>query len=340
MRLFVSTLLFFACLQVQAAEPTPSVESKEPQSVTAGTGSAKVNALLQSWGVFDGTGSGVWNFRLRRAEIKLSGTVIEGTRWWVMLDAAKNFTTISTTTDYKVLQEIGIGYALCPDLEFVAGQFKTQTTAEGLESSSELLLPERSVVGRTFGDKRTPGAMLVYKHENLKAAAMISNGGLTSGGANINDTNTAKDFSFRIDGDFSPVKAGAFAFVSDPNSRTNVYGANVGFFPENFLIKAEAAMSRINDLDGMGYMVEAGYHVTPQLQPVLRYENIRPVVDAGLTSAASSIGLNYYHSKHKMKIQFSGSAFQNMTAGGNGTLAVSPTEANGQVYLLSFQAAI
>ncbi|NDD91118.1 hypothetical protein EBZ37_03435, partial [bacterium] len=163
--------------------------------------SLKVSGLLQSWYLSDSSAtSAKGNFRVRRAELRVSGSVAENTRLSLMLDAAKNLNFTDSTKDSKVLQEVGIGYSFAQEVEFIAGQFKGLSTTEGLDSSSELLFPERSRIARKFGDKRKQGAQLHYRSTGWQLGAMLSNGGE----ANTNDTTTAKELALRAQAD-SPV---------------------------------------------------------------------------------------------------------------------------------------
>lgn len=53
-------------------------------------GHDKLNILLQPWYVTDTSATSAReNFRMRRFESKLSGSAIEGTRWWATVDFAK-----------------------------------------------------------------------------------------------------------------------------------------------------------------------------------------------------------------------------------------------------------
>src|SRR3989338_4387960 len=112
----------------------------------------KTSAVLQSWLVNDTTVAPAKpNFRIRRAEIKVNADFGNDARGFVMFDPAKS-PAVGTpaTNDNKILQDIGVEFEIVPGLELVAGQFKIQTAAEGLQRSSDLLFPERSIVGRTY----------------------------------------------------------------------------------------------------------------------------------------------------------------------------------------------
>lgn len=113
---------------------------------------------------------------------------------------------MSRTNDNKILQDLGIEYSLTPELKITAGQFKAPDTIESFTSSGELLLAERSIISRNYGDNRETGLKLSFEKEAFKAKVMISNGGKT----NTNDENSAKDLHARID--FTPTNYFSFWF--------------------------------------------------------------------------------------------------------------------------------
>ncbi len=64
-----------------------------------------------------------------------------------------------------------------------------------MQSTSDLLFSLRSLLARTYGERRDPGLKLAYKLGSIKAATMISNGQ----GPNLDDKNTSKDISTLIE---------------------------------------------------------------------------------------------------------------------------------------------
>ncbi len=159
--------------------------------------------------VTPGNSAGYYNLRsefkentatVRRAEIKLSGTVVEGVEFEVMLDPS-----ISVgTTNPVILQDAFITWKLMPGLEIKAGQFKNLQTYEGLTSSTEILFAERSQLGRMFGDKRDRGLALSQAFGapgNLagKATLAVFNGMNDAISGKGNDSNAQKDFVGRLE---------------------------------------------------------------------------------------------------------------------------------------------
>ncbi len=315
----------------------PAVEKKKEDGPTY-----KFNALLQAWTVSDNSSNAPasLNFRLRRAELKLSGNVVPEMRYFVMADPAKAITSQSKdnpTADNRVLQDLGVGVTVVPGLEVVAGQFKILTTAEGLSSSAELLFPERSVTTRAYGDKREPGLMVQYTGDGFKIGAMASNGQ----GTNIDANKTEKDLSLR--GDVTVVKnltAGAFVQLGDLTyDRKGAYGVNARFSPTRELnVGAEFDAGRLAGVSSYGFVFDAGYLVTPTLQPVLRHEFFKMDSSKATLSQQTTVGINYLLFRNQAKLQAALSVLTNMT-GNNGTAKVA-SGVNGPAATLVFQASI
>lgn len=310
--------------------------AEEKESVSVGAGQAKLGGLFQAWALNDTSSTAAnFNYRLRRAEIKLSGSVTESTRWFAMIDAAKTLRpgAISSTNDNKILQDLGIAFSPVKQLELIVGQFKTPATAEGLDSSAELLFPERSYVARAYGDRREPGMMLTWKESFLKASAMVSNGQ----GTNVDDTNNSKDLTLRLDA--TPVTwltLGAFTTGGDFSYKDKArWGANARLNLDQLLLRFEGVRARELNVSSNAWTADAGYTFADTVQPIARYERF----DNGtLTGSASSLGLNYFLLKHNSKIQASYGILNDM-AGNSGSYTPS-RGVNGTLLTVSFQAAI
>lgn len=308
--------------------PTPAPEAAKPASspLAVGLGTAKLGALLQFWVVNDSTGTNL-NNRIRRSEIKLSGSVVETTRWFAMFDPAKTMRSgaVAQTNDNKILQDFGMGYSLTPELEIVVGQFKTPTTAEGLDSSGELILPERAYTARQFGDRREPGVMVTYTMPSVKFSLMESNGQ----GTNVDDTTARneKDLHFRIDGTLSQnVKAGAFTTAGDSETQTKArYGLNARGLFDAILIRLEGVRANDAGVWTTGGVVDLGYQVSDTLQTVMRWDVLEGAVGGGgtYTAAASTLGFNYFLAKHNSKLQLAYTHLNNMQ-GGSASAVSSP----------------
>jgi hypothetical protein len=330
--MFRSTAVsLFLCLSLVAPL---AARGAETEAVKAKVGSADFSALLQGWAVNQTTVPHL-NFKLRRAELGFSGSVGENTRWFIKVDVAKALKAgaIATTNDNKILQDLGIGFTLVDGLELLVGQFKSPTTYEGLSSSAELPLPERSLSGRTYGDKRELGVMLTYVTGILKTQAMLSNGGT----ANTDDTNDAKDLHLRVE--VNPDKqlsAGVFATFGDFNFNTKGrIGVNGRYLLDDLTLRAEVVQARDASVNSTGFMADAGYLVTKEIQPVVRFDGI---AGATFTGTAITAGANYFVHGHNAKFSLAYAHFNNMTSAlGSYTLLNNTKE---HTVWLSFQAAL
>ncbi len=192
--------------------PTPKPTPTPPPTVLkVADGELKLGLLLQGWYVGDdsergsgtsylGNPTGGNTFRLRRAEMKLSGKVTKAWGFEVMIDPAKS-QTFTAGSDDKILQDLAVTYIGLKGHEFGMGQKKIALTEEGLRSSSELDFAERSRITRVVGDQRQLG--LFYKGdfgEKFGAYASITNGTFS----NVNDDNDLLFTAARFD--FKPVK--------------------------------------------------------------------------------------------------------------------------------------
>lgn len=315
----------------------------------------KLNALVQAWLFNDTVTTPKPNFRLRRAEVKVTAQAAENVKAFVMVDAAKAISTSSTTVvtavtpattgtvngvntsaDTKILQDLGVAITLVPDLEVTLGQFKTPTTAEGLESSSELLLPERSIIGRTFGDKREPGGMISYKYSLVKTMLMVSNGQAT----NVDDVDNNKDLTLRVEAEATPdLKIGAFTQAANFSYGTRArHGLNIKWTMGDFLAKVEGVLQSMNNdsVKSNGFVVESAYKYD-KWQPVVRFEYYKPVTSVAVTGKAFTLGVNYLINGPKVKVQAA------MTNGWDYTIGTTQSVVagkNGTALYLVFSAAI
>ena len=336
-----------------AATPAPVASAPSTPAASAmmaGTGTAKFNTLLQFWGFEDGTNS-YMNYRIRRAELKVSGNVAPGTRFSIMADAAKAIPVTATattatppvvtaTTTDKILQDVIIGFSLTDELEFIAGQFKPPQTAESLDSASDLLVPERSITARQYSDKREPGVQLNFKSGPFKAALASTNGK----GTNVDDlqSENQKDLHLRLD--FVPMeKVDVGAWTTAGNSdyaKKARWGANAraGFGP--LLVRLEGVRAKDADVYTTGYVADLGYKFGDYFNAVLRYDAIADLVSGAeqFTASAATVGLNYLLAKNNAKIQASYSQLKDMN-GGQGSYTPSKGKEGG-LFVLAFQSAM
>jgi hypothetical protein len=196
----------------------PKQNKLSPDLLAGSRGRVNLHALLQAWADTNPTADKFnedpdATFRIRRAEVRLSGELIpKRVSYVVMTDLARTLfkldkpVTINnadgTTSTIQGVQ----GENLLPlrDLYTVLktkrvdiwlGQFKIPISLEGITSPAQLLLPERSVVSKTFGDKRDLGVKLEKRGEHTYYTVSLYNGA----GENRIDTDSTKEAAGRFE---------------------------------------------------------------------------------------------------------------------------------------------
>lgn len=313
-------------LNANAQTATTANVSRSTQFSLGELATAKVNLLIQGWSIQNENDSpNNQNFRLRRTEIKLSGAIANAPKYFFMIDPSKliplpNGKPIAAN---NMIQDVGIGYGFAPGFEITVGQFKAPTTAEGLDSSSDLQLPERSLVGRTIGDKREMGVKLTYKQTFWNATAMVSSGRYLTAAAEgmFNDIDTRIEFTPNKQTSFGTFLVMGAGFDYNRKGR---WGANARYHWGNAELRAEYAQAKDKTTHSHGTTLETGYWINDNLEPVARYETYTPAQSAKNSGRAETLGVNYYFRNYFAKLQLAASALQNMSAATG-----SPTYSNG-----------
>ncbi|KAA0254746.1 MAG: porin [Acidobacteria bacterium] len=273
------------------APPAKGIPFPPPTTLRIGDGELEFGLLLQAWYYGDdseaGTGTsylgnptGVNTFRLRRAEIKLSGTVTPSWGFDVMFDPAKSQSS-DPDGDGKILQDLGISFLGWKGHELTLGQRKIAVSEEGLRSSAELDFAERSRIARVIGDQRQPG--FFYRGE-LGPLFALQASFTTGGPANTAATSDRLFCAARLD--VKPVKgmlAGLSGGTGDqgPQSLTrDRLGAHFrwdGTEALPLMVRAEygrATDGQTNgtEIDRDGFYVSALYTFAGQFRLGVRYE--------------------------------------------------------------------
>jgi hypothetical protein len=262
-----------------------------PTTLKIADGELKIGALLQAWYVTDdslqgsgtdylGNPTGINTFRIRRAEIKLSGTVTPAWGFDVTLDPAKT-QNFSSGGDDKILQDFGITYLGLKGHEFSLGQKKIAITDEGLRSSSEIDFAERARITRVIGDQRQEG--LFYK--GTYGTLFASQASITSGvPSNTSSTSDRVFFATRFD--VKPV-AGMIVGVSGgtgdqgtPSLARDRLGAHFrwdGTKALPLMLRAEYGWAKDGqtngtEIDRAGFYVSALYSFSKKFRIGARYE--------------------------------------------------------------------
>jgi hypothetical protein len=330
-----------------------AVSAQAEEGISIANGKAKMNSLLQFWFVNDTSlghqviggkqNEAKLDMLMRRAEVNFNGALSDSTRWALGLDFARPMNgATNVLNDFVISQTL-----VLPELTLDVGQFKIPTVAESLDPSGQLLFPERSMVARTWGESRQPGARIAYSTNMWKLQGMISNGGnvkgnnLAGNGQNVLDVDNGteahpnnKDLTFRFDiKPMEMVSAGAFTYFPSYNwGQGGAFGGNVRVMPmEDLVVRAEYVRGWTRGTGGdnlpqNGYVIDGGYQYG-DFQPVARYEIQQQCVTAAggvgttsgdcFTASATTLGLNYYLMKHNSKVQFAYTILGKNTSGSN-----------------------
>jgi hypothetical protein len=317
--------------------PVPSAQTPAqgpaPGGINAGPlRNLKFSGLVQTW--YQAGDEGVVDtFRIRRAELYVSGDLTSFAKFQVMIDPSKSLALNSNSTMVdgtaaltgasvnqagRILQDAYIRVKVAPHVDIQVGQFKVPLNMEGLASSYALALVERSLIttdgsrGGAFGDKRDIGAM---------ASGTFSSGfeyrvGVFDGlGSNQNDVD--KDDHKAVAGRLAwqtPVKGlkvggfGAADREEAGNLRRTRTGLDVGFTGGSLLLQAEYVAGQDGALDRRGYYLTAGYKVSAKAEIVARLDTWDPDTNADTTvgnvlERDYNVGFTYYVSGNNVKCQ-------------------------------------
>ncbi len=239
----------------------------------------------------------------------------------------------------KLVQDWGVAYLPLEGLELAIAQGRLPTTSENWDSTAELLLPDRSMLGRYYGDKRQQGLVINYKMKPVRIGLMVSNGT----GPNVDDTNVAKDLSARAEvNPIDPLTLGVFTTAPDSKfSDLGKYGANVRWAGQIETLRFEYAQGKdTGNVSSRAMALEAGAKILPVLEPVFRYDMVKVNKDRDGSATAFNFGLNYFLLKHNAKLQGVFTLYKNATGGlGTVTPVNSPsTDAKTEKqFVLSYQ---
>lgn len=284
-----------------------SPSAAKADGVSVGSGTLKMNGLLQIWFVHDPAASSQNTFRLRRSEIKLSGKIIPKIEWGVMVDPAKELKVNGAAVDptSKILQDLYFQLGFIPRHQISLGQFKIPVSEEGRRSSSLLDTIERSVMSRSFGDKRDIGIQIAGQFSRWEYRVGLFNGE----GSNQTDKNDQKDYTGLLI--FKPIQGlevggvGYRGSAGSSASDKNRYGAEIRYQYRSLSIKGEALWAKDGGAYANGWQVFIGYFLIPKrLQGVVRFEGFDP--DQGRLNDKEhdlTIGVNGFLAGRNAKIQ-------------------------------------
>jgi hypothetical protein len=305
---------------VEAATPLPSATpTTSPAPATPTTNpvaapraafpsSPTLSGMVQFW--ISGGDAGYRNtYRLRRAEVKASGSATSTLSWVIMLDLGKALSATSVTMPNgsvqtavsqsgRPLQDAMMSAQVSPALRIDAGQQKIPFGLEGSQSSGTLETVERSLFasdrarGGSFGDVRDLG---ITARGRWTSALDYQIGAYNGSGESQNDidANLAKAVIGRVA--IRPIPAlqlglsGVYAGTSAADApRRDRDGVDLRVRSGKLLIQAEAVSGHDAALGRRGMYSLAGYRVLPTTDLHLRFDAWDPDVEREADAASAT----------------------------------------------------
>lgn len=325
-----------ACVSAIVAPSAVAAEATDeiPAALEAGDrGTVAPGLLLQGWwvGALD-EGSIENTFRVRRAEISLKGEMVpDRVGYGVMIDPSKLLEAVEVEVPVvdadgevvgtAVVEQPGDRLAVLQDLyvtlqtdwvEVSIGQFKVPVSYEGVNSSSKLLLAERALVSKAYGDRRDIGLRASKTFERFGYVAGIWNGA----GQNRLDGDNDKDLALRLEAypvDGLTLAAVGYATVGARDTANDRLEGDVRLERGPLLVQAELIRAVVTRGEAVttaqGWYGALGVTVG-DWQPVVRVGQLDPDVAAGDdTTLAVEGGLNWFVQGRQVKEQLSVSHF-------------------------------
>lgn len=325
-----------------AAEPAPAVTPKK--LAVADEGWFQPGALLQGWFYWARQSEkSASTFRLRRAELKIKGAIVpELVEYSVMIDPAKVLEFEDETLDVEdgatppatvgtvdvsqpnssvsVLQDFYITF-ISDYADISIGQFKLPLSWEGYNSSSKLILPERALASKYYGDARDLG-LRVEKAlgDHFYYFAGVYNGN----GLNRRDQNNQKDVALRVEAyPIEGIMVGAVGYTAvgernEPGTKDRIEG-DLRIALGDAVLQAEYLRGwdgpdNATRVQGHGFYGALGYTFLKRMQPVVRVGYLDADVKGNATGKNDEvwhydIGFNYLLRGHNMKLQTSYSLY-------------------------------
>lgn len=310
-----------SAVPVAPAADKPAEVKAAVEPVAAGFGKIKLTGLLQGWYQYDESANPEGTFRLRRAEVKLSGEINPETSWWLMFDpsqvreddvkTAAGTNLVTSVGRKSVLQDFGIRYT-CPrsGVKAELGQYKVPFGMEGLTSSAKLDFIERATLTSKFkwADARDIGLTLRRDFKIGDATIQPAVGVYNGEGQNKSDANNSKMLVGRLA--VSPLKGLhlGVAHVNNEVGAAEVDSVRTGFEAKYTIGRAsvygEYAFGESDGKDRETYYVTATYSVLDDVQLAARYDWYDPDTDKDDDEGTEmTAGINYSIAKHNAKVQ-------------------------------------
>lgn len=274
-----------------SAKPAPASAPASAPAPAIITG-ATLSGLLQAW-YSAGTAGMEQSFRVRRAEIKLSGRAAERVTFTMMIDVAKSLSTSNTYVDVngvrvlkdesvnqasRMLQDAFVSLTVSKKVTIDIGQFRVPLSLEGTTSASKLDAIDRALFltdkarGGGYGDVRDIG--LMARGQAAKRVDWYA--GLFNGvgeSQNQTDRNQQKVGIARVvvrPASLKGLQVGASAAYSGaPHAdapRRDRAGVEMQLLRGRFLLRSEAMMGVDANTHRAGGYVHAGWKVQPSVE--------------------------------------------------------------------------
>lgn len=264
----------------------------------------EVHGLVQVWALGEDTAS---TFRIRRTELRLTGSFSEKLRWQVQVDPVRAT---------NVLQDAMLSYVLRSDLTLDVGQYKVPFTREGTMSSAQLETVERALFSAGPGkvaDIRDIGAQIRYAapwSTELRAGVFNSLGG--NDNALDRDDRKALMGQLTVSPPFVPgmtltTSGGVTVGDADSARTSNRFSAGIMYGGHGWIARGEyVSGEETGTLRRGGYGLLA-YRVLPRLELAGRFDVWNPNARNGSGNGKGETdyvgGFTYFVDDHLAKVQ-------------------------------------
>jgi len=284
---------------------------KAGEGVTVGFGSLKLGGIFQATGMFTDADNDSSEFKLKRARLLLSGTLIP--------DKVKFFVQCEGVSSPYVLDSKMI-LSVIPKTAIVIGRFIPNFTLYMPYHTGKMELINYPLVTTKHAMWRQSGIQSQTKTPFVDIYLGVFNGyqyNETSGALSGNDwgdDNDAKDFLVRAD--VKPIdglKIGLYGWFGSPydadlddDFTANRFGVNFKYTISNFHVTGEYLLGNTDydccDVDSMGYFLQFGAKFAESFEVVGRYDyfdNNEDIDD--MDETWMTVGLNYEWAKYNVK---------------------------------------
>lgn len=276
-----------------------------PAAPTLADGFA-LHGLLQGWYERHVTGTEA-GFRIRRAELVLSGEPAPRVRWQIGMDAAKalqlaasdSAAPVRANQGSRMLQDAFVSVQLAPALAVDAGQVLLPLGLEGLQPAGGRPTAERALFlsdgarGGSYGDVRDVGVQLRARAgRQLSLVAGMFNG--LGESQNDTDRDGRKSVAGRAVlqlGTRTALRLGASGAALVGPASDSLVGRRAGVDAQlvrgRATLQGELVAGRDGAVARRGGYLHAGFRVRPDVEVLARVDGWDPDVDADVAPSAA-----------------------------------------------------